>query len=121
MNYTLLIYVNETQFYQLSREEQNRVHEACGQWHEEIIRKGYARTALGLKRGTFATTVRRQDGQTLVTDGPFAETREVLGGLESIECPTYEEALDLAKRFPGLDSGGSVEIRPEVVGGKCVA
>lgn len=121
MNYTLLIYLDDDRFHRLSRDEQNRIHQACGAWHEDIVRRGHGGVAIGLQAKTTAKTVRLQDDRLLVTDGPFAETREVLGGLESIRCDNYEQALAYARSFPGLAAGGAVEIRPEVLGGKCEA
>ena len=58
-----------------------------------------------------ATTIRIRDGQTLVTDGPFAETKEALGGYYLIEAPDLDEAIDLAKACPGAN-WGSIEVRP---------
>ncbi len=58
-----------------------------------------------------ATTVRLRDGETLMTDGPFAETKEVLGGYYILECPELDAALELATRIPSA-AYGSVEVRP---------
>ena len=60
-----------------------------------------------------ATTVRVRDGQTIVTDGPFAETKEVLGGYFLADCKDLDQAIELAQRIPLADKG-SVEIRPLV-------
>jgi hypothetical protein len=59
-----------------------------------------------------ATTVRAAGGRTLLTDGPFAETKEVLGGFYLVEAPDLDAALDLAERIPAVRLGGSVEVRP---------
>ena len=61
-----------------------------------------------------ATTVRVQDGRTLTTDGPFADTKEVFGGYYVFEAGNLDEALELAARIPAARIGGSVEIRPLV-------
>jgi hypothetical protein len=61
-----------------------------------------------------ATTVRVQNGQTLTTDGPFAETKEVFGGYFVVEAENLDEALELASRIPAARIGGSVEVRPLV-------
>ena len=58
-----------------------------------------------------ATTVRLRDGQTLVTDGPFAETKEALGGFYLLECASLEEAAEVAARIPGAETG-AIELRP---------
>lgn len=120
MKYALLIQV-DADFYARPKDEQNRVHEACGKWHEEIVRSGRAVSATGLQPKETARTVRKREGKAVVTDGPFAETKEVLGGFEIVECRDLEEALALAESFPGLDAGGSVEVRPLVESGKCEA
>ena len=64
---------------------------------------------------TTATTVRVQNGTALTTDGPFAETKEVLGGFYLIEVPNLDDAIDFAAAVPAARRGGSVEIRPLVV------
>jgi hypothetical protein len=61
-----------------------------------------------------ATTVRMRDGQTLTTDGPFADTREVLGGYYICEADDLDRALELAARVPAVRLGGAVEVRPLV-------
>jgi hypothetical protein len=62
-----------------------------------------------------ATTVRVNDGQTLITDGPFANTKEILGGLYLVDVEDLDRALELAARIPAARLGGAVEIRPLVV------
>jgi len=61
-----------------------------------------------------ATTVRVQDGQTLTTDGPFAETKEALGGYYLVESDNLDSAIELAARIPAARMGGAVEVRPVV-------
>ena len=61
-----------------------------------------------------ATTVRVQDGQTLVTDGPFADTKEILAGFYLVEAADLDAATELAARIPAARMGGSIEIRPVV-------
>src|SRR5690606_4686589 len=97
MKYALLIQV-DADFYARPKEEQNRVHEACGRWHEEIVRSGRAVSATGLQPKETAKTARVRGKKVVVTDGPFAETKEVLGGFEIVECRDFAEALELAKR-----------------------
>jgi hypothetical protein len=122
MNYTLLIYLDEKQFSALPAEEQNRVHRACGAWHDELVRSGHSRGALGLQPAARTRTLRLHDGKVLATDGPFIESREVLGGLENLVCRDDDEALAIARRFPGLELGHcTLELRPEVKGGQCEA
>ncbi len=116
MQYILLIYQNE-QWPQLSAEARNRVHSQCGAWHEALVRSGQSRGAIGLQPIGMATTLRAQRGETVTTDGPFAETKEVLGGLEILECRDQAEALAIARDFPALKAGCcTVEVRPGVSG-----
>lgn len=68
-----------------------------------------------LKPGETATTVRVRDGRTLTTDGPFADTKEILGGYYILDVDDVDAALDVARRLPVLRLGGSVEVRPVVV------
>ena len=64
-----------------------------------------------LQPGDTATTVRHRDGQTLMTDGPFPESREVLAGYYLLECADLDRALELAARVPAVRLGGAVEVR----------
>ncbi len=66
-----------------------------------------------LRPATTATTVRLREGKMLVSDGPFAETREVLGGYYLLDCKDLDEAIEMAAKIPGVRSG-SIEIRPIV-------
>jgi hypothetical protein len=118
MQYIMLIY-HGAEWDGISKEEKNRVHEACGAWHEEIVKSGHTKSAAALQPVSTATTIRQQDGQTMITDGPFAETKEVLGGFEILECKDLDEALAIVKRFPALRTGSTVELRPLVTGGSC--
>jgi hypothetical protein len=67
-----------------------------------------------LQPGDTATTMRTQDGQLLLTDGPFADTKEIFGGFYLIEAADIDSALELAAKLPALRLGGSVEVRPLV-------
>ena len=119
MNYLMLIYLNSRQWSELTPDERNQVHVDCGAWHEELVRSGNSRGAMGLQPASTATTVSEEGGQIVITDGPFAETKEVLGGFEHVECRSLDEALAIAKRFPGLRAGTRVEVRPIVESGVC--
>ena len=110
MQYMLLVYETK-QWPELPQAEQNRIKEACGAWHQELVKSGHARAAVGLHPVSTAATVREKHGKPVVTDGPFAETREVLGGYEIVECKDLDEAIAIAKRFPALRVGFSMEVR----------
>lgn len=107
MQFILLVY--ETQEWPgLPEVEQDRVKNACRAWHEKLVKNGHGRVAQGLDRGA---TVRLKDGEAIVTDGPFAETKEVLGGYEIVECKDFDEAVAIAKTFPALEIGFAMEVR----------
>jgi hypothetical protein len=81
-------------------------------WQAELERAGVFRTGLRLAPTSSATSLRRSGDEVLVTDGPFAETKEILGGLAILDCADLDEALSFAKRCP-LAKIGTVEVRPE--------
>jgi hypothetical protein len=81
-------------------------------WSEELRRAGVYRTGLRLAPVPAATSLRRKGDDVLVTDGPFAETKEILGGLVVVECADLDEALAWARRCP-IVQFGTVEVRPE--------
>jgi hypothetical protein len=80
-------------------------------FEREVREQGVKRAGEALQSVTTATTVRVRDGETLVTDGPFAETREQLGGFYLLECRDLDEAITYAAKIPHA-SIGSIEIRP---------
>ena len=117
MKYIMLVYMDTKAFGSLPKEEQTRIHKECGEWHEALMATGQSVGATGLQPHFTATSLRRKDGQVMVSDGPFAETKEVLGGFETLECKDLDEALAISKRFPTLRAGCcSVELRPLVSG-----
>lgn len=81
-------------------------------WHEELQRAGVFSGGLRLAPVDAATSLRRQGNEVLVSDGPFAETKEILGGLTILECADLDEALSWARKCP-LTRAGTVEVRPE--------
>ena len=112
MKYALLIYSNEAPeaFAQLSDDEQKSI---MGEYFAISELPG---TYGGeqLQPAATATTVRVENGKALTTDGPFAETKEVLGGFYLFEADDLDSALDVAARIPAARMGGSVEVRPIV-------
>ena len=82
-------------------------------WHDgAAARRRVPHHACGWRRRTTATSLRQRAGDVLVLDGPFAETKEILGGLTVLECADLDEALGWARRCP-LVRAGTVEVRPE--------
>jgi hypothetical protein len=111
MQYLLQIYSEgETQFDSLSADERAAIT-------DEYMAISAAPGVTGgaqLQPAATATTIRVQDGQTLTTDGPFAETKEALGGYYLIEADDLDAAIELAARVPAARLGGAVEVRPLV-------
>jgi len=114
MHYALLFY-NPPLETMPSPEREVRVAEMLAEmrvWREELERAGVFRTGLRLAGTDAATSLRRRGGDVVITDGPFAETKEILGGFFLIECSDLDEALRWARRCP-LARIGTVEVRPE--------
>ncbi|MEU5261217.1 YciI family protein [Amycolatopsis sp. NPDC021455] len=85
--------------------------DGCGGWSEELERRGKIRGGGGLHPPTEATTIRVRDGEVLLTDGPFTEAKEQIGGFVILDCADLDEALELAARHPAA-TYGSIEVRP---------
>jgi hypothetical protein len=112
MQYALLFYNPPNTFESLPASDRQARLAAMMAWREELQRAGVFRTGLRLAPVDTATSLRRTGGDLLVTDGPFAETKEILGGLVVIECPELDDALAWARRCPVVGFG-TVEVRPE--------
>ena len=111
MRYLLSIYTDESAFADATPEDMSRMRTAYTAFTDEIEAAGVLRGGDGLQPSSTATTVRVRDGQPLYTDGPFAETREQLGGYYLLECGDLDEALGWAAKIPGA-AWGAVEVRP---------
>ena len=112
MRYMMLIYTTETDT--RSVEEMKEI--SAGHWAvmDETARRGILHGAEPLEPTAKATTVRRQNGKVVVTDGPFAETKEQLAGYYILDCKDLDEALEWAAKIPSSCGGasGCVEVRP---------
>ena len=111
MKYLLLIYENEGDFGKLSEAEQGKVYGEYMAYSSGIRKSGHYLAGQALQPVTSATTVRVKNGKTVTTDGPFAETREQLGGFYMVEAKDLDEAIKLAAGIPGARTG-SIEVRP---------
>jgi hypothetical protein len=111
MQYMLLIYANEAETSGLPADAMKQMHAEYGEFTKGIIDSGHFKAGDALQAATTATTVRVRGGKQLVTDGPFAETREQLGGYYLIEAKDLDEARGIAARIPGAKHG-SIEVRP---------
>ena len=111
MQYALMIYADPGQHEALPEAELDAVRDEFAALVED---ERYI-SAVQLQPVETATSVRVAGGRTLMTDGPFAETKEVLGGLYLIEAADLDEAIELAARIPAVRYGGVVEVRPVVM------
>jgi len=111
MKYACLIYGDETALQKMSKDEMSRLAAEGKAFHEELQKSGRFVAFLGFAHPHTATTVSVREGKTLMTDGPFAETKEILGSVYVIEAKDLNEALRVAATFPGARIG-SIEVRP---------
>jgi hypothetical protein len=111
MKYMLLIYGNEANVQTLSKGDMDQMLAAYGAYTEALQKAGVLVDGNRLQRSTSATTVRTANGKTNVLDGPYADTKEQLGGYYMIEVPDLDAALSWASRCPGA-SHGVMEVRP---------
>jgi len=120
MQYALLLYSKESDLPEtMSDADRSAFYADFGRFNEEIRAKGAYRDSNRLRTVDTATTVRIEGSEALVTDGPFAETKEALAGFYVIECADLDEALGWARKIPSARIG-AVEIRPLQVYGRSV-
>jgi hypothetical protein len=113
MQYLLLIYDKESEFGKLSEADQNAMMREYQEFSKSIHQTGHYRAGGQLHPVSKATTVRVRDGKKTITDGPFAETKEQLGGYYLVEAKDLDDAVALAARIPSARFG-SIEVRPLV-------
>lgn len=116
MQYMLLIYGNESAYTEMSEEETAREYQGYFDFDQTAETRGFSPQGKELQSVSTATTVRVREGKILTTDGPFAETKEQLGGYYLLNCHNLDEAIEMAAKIPGARHG-SIEIRPVVVRG----
>lgn len=112
MQYLLLCCFNEDEWQALP---QSRRETIMGEYHalvQNLTESGHYLAGGKLESTAAASTVRGRDGKATITDGPFAETREQLGGYHLLECRDLDEARSIASRIPTIAYGGVVEVRP---------
>jgi hypothetical protein len=112
VRYLLLIYGDETARPELSPEEQASEMKVWGEYTDWLREKGWYEAGEALQYSSTATVVRQREGATLTTDGPFAETKEQLGGYYLVSCENLDEAIEAASRIPTVARGEPVEVRP---------
>lgn len=114
MQYLLLIYRSDEHYAHMTAADRKALSAEYGTYTQSIIHSGHFKAGDGLQPVSTATTVRVRDGKTLTTDGPFAETREQLGGYYLVDAKDLDTALGLAARIPGARDG-SIEVRPVMI------
>jgi RNA polymerase sigma factor (sigma-70 family) len=114
MKYAFTIYGDESQRESATPEEMAAMSQAYGEFTQEVQAKGIYLAGEGLYPTPTATTVRVRGGERNVTDGPYAETKEQLGGFYVLDCKDLDDAIEWAAKIPGSQFG-SVEIRPVMV------
>ena len=111
MRYLLLLYFGENAWDESSPDERQTAHDAYGRLTADLAESGKLGAGDALQRTRTATTVRMRDGEVLLTDGPYAETKEQLGGFYLIDAEDLDEAVRWATRVPA-HGNMAVEVRP---------
>jgi hypothetical protein len=110
LRYVLLIYGNEADYARMTQEERAALMQGHYTFANEVQKRGLLTGGAPLQSTSTATTIRVRNGKTLITDGPFAETKEQLAGLYVLNCKDLDEAIEMAVKIPDTLIG-SVEIR----------
>jgi hypothetical protein len=113
MRYMLLLFGDESSWANMSEEEGAAVMAAYDRYYEEATKAGVFVSGEGLQPTATATTMRIVGGERVLNDGPFAETKEQLGGFYVLECKDLDDALAWAERCPA-SGNGAIEIRPVI-------
>jgi hypothetical protein len=112
MQYMLMCCIEEKRWSALPEAERDAVMRDYGDWVAGLERDGRHRATEKLASSPAAKTLRLANGRPVVTDGPYAETKEQFGGFHIVECRDVDEALAIAARIPTLRVGGTIEVRP---------
>jgi hypothetical protein len=111
MKYILLIYGDERVWASMNNEQMQAIYEAHASYGEEMAKAGVIKGGAELKPVSTATSIRFVNGRPRTVDGPFAETKEQLGGYYVIDVDNLERAIGWAEKMPGM-TNGTVEVRP---------
>jgi len=111
MQYLLMCYFSEDLWSKIPEAERDKIMQEYQELIQETKKSGYHRDGAMLGPSIAATTVRTRNGKPFVTDGPFAETKEQLGGYHLMECKDLDEVISIALRIPTLRFGGTIEVR----------
>jgi hypothetical protein len=113
MKYLLLIYADERAYETMSEDQRHEIYAAYDVLMKDLAEKGQSLAGDELAPTSTATTVQVRNGERLITDGPFAETKEQLGGYYLVEVDSEDEALEWASKIPSARYG-RIEVRPIV-------
>jgi hypothetical protein len=112
MRYLLLCCFDEKRWQAIPESQRAGIMREYGALLQSLDKSGRHLASAKLQPSSTATTVRGENGKLAVTDGPFAETKEQVGGYHLIECKDFDEAISIAKRIPTIPFGGTIEVRP---------
>jgi hypothetical protein len=112
MRYMLLMVRDDKAWGALSAEDRAAAYWAAVEYSEDLRKRGLYERGDPLEMSNTATTVRMERGKAVITDGPFAETKEQLGGYSIVEAKDLDEVLAIVTRHPLLRAGHSIEVRP---------
>ncbi len=112
MQYMLMCCIDEESWAKVPDARKGEIMQEYDELIQWIGESGRLRASVKLRPSATSTTVREQNGKTVITDGPFAETKEQLGGYHLVECKDLDEAMSIAARIPTLRVGGSIDVRP---------
>jgi len=111
MQYLLMCCIDERRWNALPEQEREGVMRDYGAWLQGIDASRQHLASAKLRPSATAATIRAKNGKPVITDGPFAETKEQIGGYHLIECRDLREAISIAERIPTLRVGGTIEVR----------
>lgn len=112
MKFICLGYMEENKWDAMTESERNAMMKECFAYDDELRRNGHFVGGEALQSGRQSASLRWRDGKAWVTDGPFIETKEQLGGILVLEARDREHAIQLMSKHPGVRLGGGFEIRP---------
>ena len=116
MQYMLMCCFDETLWANLPEAQKDKIMQEYSELIQGIVKSGHFRGGAQLQPISTSTTVRERNGKLITIDGPFAETKEQLGGYYLVECRDLDEAISIAARIPSVRVGGSIEVRPVLPG-----
>jgi hypothetical protein len=111
MQYLLMCCFNEKQWEKIPESQRDAIMREYDEFVQSLVNSGHYLGGAKLQSSLTAATVRSKNGKPVVTDGPFTEAKEQLGGYHLIECKQLDEAISIAKRVPTIPFGGTIEVR----------